>query len=43
MGPAVLAIANAVEDAGGVRIRGLSITVEKVYRALSDRPTCYPG
>jgi CO/xanthine dehydrogenase Mo-binding subunit len=31
------AIANAVEDAVGVRIRDLPITAEKVYRTLTDR------
>ena len=34
IGPAAAAIANAVEDAVGVRIRDLPITAEKVYRAL---------
>jgi CO/xanthine dehydrogenase Mo-binding subunit len=29
------AIANAIEDAVGVRIRDLPITAEKVYQALS--------
>jgi CO/xanthine dehydrogenase Mo-binding subunit len=37
IGPAAPAIANAVEDAVGVRIRDLPITAEKVYRALADR------
>jgi CO/xanthine dehydrogenase Mo-binding subunit len=32
--PVAPAIANAVEDASGVRIRDLPITAEKVYRAL---------
>ena len=32
--PVAAAIANAVEDAVGVRIRDLPITAEKVYRAL---------
>ena len=33
--PAVApAIANAIEDAIGVRIRDLPITAEKIYRAL---------
>ena len=32
--PVAPAIANAVEDAVGVRVRGLPITAEKVYRAL---------
>ena len=34
VGPAAAAIANAVEDAVGVRIRDLPITAEKVYWAL---------
>jgi CO/xanthine dehydrogenase Mo-binding subunit len=40
MPPVAAAIANAVEDAVGVRIRDLPITAEKVYRALreKDRP-----
>jgi CO/xanthine dehydrogenase Mo-binding subunit len=37
IGPVAPAIANAVEDAVGVRIRDLPITAEKVYRALADR------
>jgi CO/xanthine dehydrogenase Mo-binding subunit len=37
VGPVAPAIANAVEDAVGVRIRDLPITAEKVYRALADR------
>jgi CO/xanthine dehydrogenase Mo-binding subunit len=37
IGPPAPAIANAVEDAVGVRIRDLPITAEKVYRALTDR------
>jgi CO/xanthine dehydrogenase Mo-binding subunit len=37
IGPAAPAIANAVDDAVGVRIRDLPITAEKVYRALTDR------
>ena len=37
VGPVAPAIANAVEDAVGVRIRDLPITAEKVYRALMDR------
>jgi xanthine dehydrogenase molybdenum-binding subunit len=37
IGPAAPAIANAVDDAVGVRIRDLPITAEKVYRALMDR------
>jgi CO/xanthine dehydrogenase Mo-binding subunit len=35
--PVAAAIANAVEDAVGVRIRDLPITAEKVYRALRTR------
>jgi CO/xanthine dehydrogenase Mo-binding subunit len=35
--PVAPAIANAVEDAIGVRIRQLPITAEKVYRALKER------
>lgn len=35
--PVAPAIANAVEDAIGVRIRDLPITAEKIYRALKDR------
>jgi CO/xanthine dehydrogenase Mo-binding subunit len=35
VGPVAPAIANAVEDAVGVRIRDLPITAEKVYRALA--------
>ena len=35
--PVAAAIANAVEDAVGVRIRDLPITAEKVYRALQQR------
>jgi CO/xanthine dehydrogenase Mo-binding subunit len=36
LGPVAPAIANAVEDAIGVRIRDLPITAEKVHRALMD-------
>jgi CO/xanthine dehydrogenase Mo-binding subunit len=36
IGPVAPAIANAVEDAVGIRIRDLPITAEKVYRALAD-------
>ena len=36
-GPVAPAIANAVADAVGVRIKDLPITAEKVYRALVDR------
>jgi CO/xanthine dehydrogenase Mo-binding subunit len=32
--PTAAAIANAVEDACGVRIKSLPITAEKVYQAL---------
>ena len=35
--PTAAAIANAIEDAIGVRIRDLPITAEAVYRALKDR------
>ena len=35
--PVAAAIANAVADAVGVRIRDLPITAEKVYRALQQR------
>ena len=34
--PTAAAIANAVEDACGVRIRDLPVTAEKVYRALKE-------
>jgi CO/xanthine dehydrogenase Mo-binding subunit len=37
VGPVAPAIANAVEDAVGVRIRDLPITAERVYRALAER------
>jgi CO/xanthine dehydrogenase Mo-binding subunit len=37
IGPVAPAIANAVADAVGVRIKDLPITAEKVYRALADR------
>ncbi|MBI2885755.1 MAG: xanthine dehydrogenase family protein molybdopterin-binding subunit [Chloroflexi bacterium] len=36
--PVAAAIANAVEDAVGVRITDLPITAEKVYRALRAKP-----
>ena len=36
--PVAPAVANAIEDAVGVRIRGLPITAEKVLRALQERP-----
>ena len=35
--PVAAAIANAVEDAVGVRIRDLPITAEKVHRALGEK------
>jgi CO/xanthine dehydrogenase Mo-binding subunit len=35
--PVAPAIANAVEDAVGVRIRDLPITAEKIYRALREQ------
>jgi CO/xanthine dehydrogenase Mo-binding subunit len=35
--PVAAAIANAVEDAVGIRIRDLPVTAEKVYRALKER------
>jgi CO/xanthine dehydrogenase Mo-binding subunit len=37
LGPVAPAIANAVADAVGARIRDLPITSEKVHRALADR------
>jgi CO/xanthine dehydrogenase Mo-binding subunit len=37
--PVAPAIANAIEDAVGVRIRDLPITAEKVYQALKAKPT----
>ena len=37
IGPVAPAIANAIEDAVGVRIKDLPITAEKVYRALHGR------
>jgi CO/xanthine dehydrogenase Mo-binding subunit len=37
IGPVAPAIANAVADAIGVRIRELPITAEKVYRALREK------
>ena len=36
IGPVAPAIANAVADAVGVRIKDLPITAEKVYRAVAD-------
>jgi CO/xanthine dehydrogenase Mo-binding subunit len=35
--PVAPAIANAIEDAVGVRIRDLPITAEKIYRAMRER------
>jgi CO/xanthine dehydrogenase Mo-binding subunit len=35
--PTAAAIANAVEDAFGVRIKSLPITAEKVIEALNKR------
>lgn len=35
--PVAAAIANAIEDACGVRIKSLPITAEKVHKALRDR------
>ena len=35
--PVAPAIANAIEDAVGVRIRDLPITAEKIYRALREK------
>jgi len=35
--PVAAAVANAVADAVGVRVRDLPITAEKVYRALRER------
>jgi nicotinate dehydrogenase medium molybdopterin subunit len=37
--PTAAAIANAVEDACGVRIKSLPITAEKVYQALHGAPS----
>ena len=37
IGTVAPAIANAIEDAVGVRVRELPITSEKVYRALHSR------
>jgi len=34
IGPVAPAVANAVADAVGVRVRDLPVTAEKVYRAL---------
>lgn len=36
--PVAAAIANAVEDAVGVRIRDLPVSAEKIFQALQDRP-----
>ena len=41
--PVAAAIANAVEDAVGVRIKDLPITAEKVYRALQEKPYRFWG
>jgi CO/xanthine dehydrogenase Mo-binding subunit len=35
--PVAPAIANAIEDAVGVRIRDLPLTAEKVYRAMRGK------
>jgi CO/xanthine dehydrogenase Mo-binding subunit len=35
--PVAPAIANAIQDAIGVRVRDLPITAEKVYRALQEK------
>jgi CO/xanthine dehydrogenase Mo-binding subunit len=35
--PVAPAIANAIEDAVGVRIKDLPITAEKVLRALKEK------
>ena len=35
--PVAPAIANAIEDAVGVRIRDLPITAEKIYAAMRER------
>ncbi len=35
--PVAAAIANAVEDAVGVRIRDLPVTAEKIYKALQEK------
>ena len=40
--PTAAAIANAIEDAIGVRIRDLPITSEKVYNALKARCRPHP-
>lgn len=37
--PVAPAIANAIEDAVGARIRDLPITAEKIYRALQEKST----
>jgi CO/xanthine dehydrogenase Mo-binding subunit len=34
--PVAAAVANAVADASGARVRDLPVTSEKVYRALKD-------
>ena len=37
--PTAAAIANAIEDAIGIRIRDLPITSEKIYQALKEKPS----
>jgi CO/xanthine dehydrogenase Mo-binding subunit len=37
LGPVAPAIANAVEDAVGIRIKALPITAEKVYRGFANQ------
>ena len=37
--PVAAAVANAIEDAVGVRIKSLPITAEKILAALRDKPT----
>jgi len=43
IGPVAPAIANAVADAVGVRIKDLPITAEKVYRALMEAEPLQEG
>ncbi len=43
IGPVAPAIANAVADAIGVRIKDLPITAEKVYRALMETEPVHPA
>jgi CO/xanthine dehydrogenase Mo-binding subunit len=43
IGPVAPAIANAVADAVGVRIKALPITAEKVYRALMETAPVHPA